>query len=125
MPKLKILVADDNEMFQDLIARFLRGDDGVEVVAVVHNGEEALSAVAQHKPDVVVIDLNMPNAGAVKAPKAIKERLPHTSVYLCSAYPDDALETSVEQLGVDGYISKSELKTGLLEMVKKELGKKQ
>lgn len=120
MTPLRILIADDNEMFQDLISRFLRGNEGVEIVGVVKNGEDAISAVEKHHPTVVVIDLNMPFDGPTKAPKAIKQQFPNTRVYICSAFPEDSLKASVEQMEVDGYISKSTLKAGLTEMVKKE-----
>ena len=124
MTSLRILIADDNEMFQDLIALFLRGLEGVEIVGTARNGEEAIQAVEQHHPDVVVIDLNMPYDGATKAPKIIKEKYPVTRVILCSAYPEEALQASVTQLQADGYISKAVLKAGLMEMVKKEMERK-
>ncbi|MCI0706312.1 MAG: response regulator transcription factor [Ignavibacteriae bacterium] len=119
MKPLRIVVADDNEMFQDLIARFLNDHEDVKVVSVVGTGDETLKAVEQHRPEIVVVDLNMPYDGSVMTPRAVKQQYPDTRVFICSAYPDDALETSVIQLGVDGYISKAALKAGLREMVRK------
>ena len=124
MTPLRIYIADDNEMFQELITLFLRGQKEVEIVGTARNGADALSGVEKYKPDVVFIDLNMPKAGGTKTPQTIKERFPDTGVYICSAYPDDALQASVEQLGVDGYISKATLKLGLTDVIKKERAKK-
>ena len=119
MTKLRTLIADDNEMFQDLITRVLAGIEDIEIVSIVHTGDEAVTAALQHKPDIVIIDLNMPNTGAVRAPKAIKDKLPGTFVFLCSAHSNDTLEVSTQQLGADGYVPKDELKTGLTDMVNK------
>jgi DNA-binding NarL/FixJ family response regulator len=123
--KLRILIVDDMAAMRLLIKYYLSGNDSVIVVGEAINGEEALRKAQESQPDVIVLDMSMPGVGGVEVSRKIKSLLPHTSVYLCSAY--ELIEFKDLNIGMpaDGFIQKSSMKPELLAMIKKELERRE
>ncbi len=89
MQLLRVMLADDNVRFRTLLRRLLERDAEIAVVAEAGTGAQALDLAAEHAPDVVVMDVSMPELDGVKAAAALKGRAPQTSVVMLSVYQGD------------------------------------
>ena len=124
MTKLRILIVDDMPAMRVLMKFYLRGNDAVTVVGEAANGEEALKKAQECQPDVIILDISMPGSGGVEVSRKIKALMPHTSVYLCSAYEVKEFNELNIGMPADGFIQKSNFKPELLAMINKELARK-
>jgi DNA-binding NarL/FixJ family response regulator len=81
---VRVLLADDNGRFRQLLRRLLEREDGIEVVAEASDGAEALALAEEHLPDVVLMDLSMPGVDGLEATLELKARIPHVTVLMLS-----------------------------------------
>ncbi|MCB1257993.1 MAG: response regulator transcription factor, partial [Microthrixaceae bacterium] len=102
---MKVLLADDHQILRDGIRRGLESA-GETVVAEAANGEEAVELVAQHSPDLVLMDLSMPVMDGVQATKLIKESSPQVKVVVLSMHDDPSQTRAALEAGAVGYLSK-------------------
>lgn len=122
MPEpVRIVVADDHPLFREGVVHTLSGEDDFEVVGEASNGEEALALVEEHLPDIVLLDLTMPEVGGIEATKRIAVRFPSTAVLILtvSEDPDDLLSALKE--GAQGYVLKGVPGAGLIHAVRNVL----
>ena len=105
--KIRILIADDHTVVREGTRQLLEHETDLQVVAEAGDGEEAVRLVGQTKPDVVIMDINMPRLDGIGATKKIKELYPKTSVLVLSAYDDDQFVFSLLEGGAAGYLLKS------------------
>jgi DNA-binding NarL/FixJ family response regulator len=117
---IKVLIVDDNLMFRKLITRYLQKNAGVIVVGEAHDGDEAVSQAEELKPDIVLLDVDMPNQGGPMACVAIKKSMPEIRVYYCSAHSDTLLSQLAKGTIADGVVRKSMLKEDLARIVAEE-----
>ena len=106
MAKIRVLIADDHAVVRQGLRTFLELQDDVEVVADVADGDEAVAAVAQHHPDVVLMDLVMPNLGGVEATRRILGERPSTRVIALTSFLDDDKVLPAVRAGAAGYLLK-------------------
>jgi DNA-binding NarL/FixJ family response regulator len=111
-------------MFRKLIARYLLKRRGVVVVGEAVSGDEALNRVEELKPDIMILDVNMPDQSCATVWAAIREHLPTTRIYLCSAHSDRIPPEIASSVEADGVLRKSSLGSDLMKMVQTELRKK-
>jgi DNA-binding NarL/FixJ family response regulator len=102
-----IVIADDHALFRSGLACLLKSNPRFSVVAEAADGEEAVAAVAQHQPDVVLLDVKMPNMDGIEALSAIKLMRPDTAVILLSGFLDPKLAYESVERGAGGYLIKS------------------
>lgn len=105
--RIRVLLADDHAMVRQGIRRFLEETDDIEVVAEATSGREALERIGEHRPDVVILDIRMPEMSGVEAARRIKDRYPQTRVLVLTAYDDEPYIFALLQAGADGYILKT------------------
>ena len=103
---VRVVVVDDQALFRTGLAQLLDGDERIEVVGQAEDGLAALSVVAKLKPDVVLMDLNMPEMGGIPATRAIKEEDPERVILALTV--SEAEEDIVEMVaaGASGYVLK-------------------
>jgi DNA-binding NarL/FixJ family response regulator len=102
----RILIADDHEVVRIGLAALLDAQDGLTVVAQAASGDEAVRMARQHRPDVVVMDIRMPNGSGIDACRAITSDLEGTDVIMLTSHADsDALFESIDA-GASGYVLK-------------------
>ncbi|TDA69770.1 MAG: response regulator transcription factor [Clostridia bacterium] len=89
---LKVLIVDDNPGARALVRSCLEGLEGIEVVAEAASGEEALVQAGAHVPDVVILDVDMPDMGGIEVARHLNELLPSVYLVFVTAYPEYALE---------------------------------
>jgi DNA-binding NarL/FixJ family response regulator len=102
-----VLLADDHPVYRDGLAGLLGATTDLVVVGQAATGREAVELAASLTPDVVVLDLNMPELNGVDAARQIVGTAPHTAVLILTMYDDDALVFQAIQAGARGYLLKS------------------
>jgi DNA-binding NarL/FixJ family response regulator len=109
---LRVVVADDHPAYRAALARVLREND-IDVVAEASNGESAIRAALETRPDVVVMDLNMPGVSGLDATRRLSDEAPSTRVLVLSVSAQEEDVSEAMQAGAHGYV----LKDGPLEEV--------
>ncbi|MGB9722273.1 MAG: response regulator [Chloroflexia bacterium] len=104
---LRVVLADDHAMVRQGIRQFLEEVDDIVVVAEAADGQEALRMVARHRPDVVVLDIQMPGMNGIEATREIRAHFPEVRLLILTAYDDDPYIVALLRAGADGYILKS------------------
>lgn len=103
---IRILLADDHALVRSGVRSLLDPLPGLEVVGEAANGREALERAQALRPDVVVMDVSMPELNGIDAASALKTTLPGLRVLLLSMHTRDALVSQALNAGVDGYLLK-------------------
>lgn len=114
---LRILIADDHEIVRRGIMSLLSSRPGWSVCAAAATGREAVALAAEHRPDVVVMDISMPELNGLEATRKIRKMLPETEVLVLSFHYSDQLVREVLDSGARAYILKSDASRDLLNAV--------
>lgn len=114
---LRILVADDHDIIRRGLRQLLMGRPGWEVCGEAKTGREAVTASEQLKPDVIVMDISMPELNGLEATRQIQKSLPHVGVLILTMHFTDQLVRDVIECGARGYILKSDADKELLSAV--------
>src|SRR5690242_3111158 len=115
MAKRTVLIADDHAVYRMGLRDLLEPE--FKVVSEATEGAEAVKKAQQAKPDVVVMDINMPGMDGIAAAKQIKECCPDTGVVVITAYDDDRRMFEAIQAGVAGYVLKDDDPQTMLQAV--------
>ena len=116
--KTKVLIADDHALIRMGIRLLISSQKDLELVAEVKDGEAAVEAVAKHRPDVVVLDLQMPKLDGVGATEKIRQDFPETKVVLLTSHiTSDGISHALDK-GAIGAILKSETETALISAIR-------
>ncbi len=107
-PNLRLLVADDHEIARRGIRTLLEAHPGWEVCAEAGDGREAVSKTAELSPDVVVLDIGMPNLNGLEATRQILKHNPQARVLILSMHDSEQIVREVLQAGAKGYLLKSD-----------------
>ena len=105
--KLRVLLADDHAMFRQGVSEMLSTDEGIEVVGEAKNGREAVALAEKLKPDVVLLDVEMPVMGAREAMEHMLDSSPPPRVIIVTMYDDPRLVRELIGLGAVAYLAKS------------------
>lgn len=103
---IKVLVVDDHELVRSGITRMLSDNPDIEVVGQAASGEEAIDAVREKSPDIVLMDIRMPGIGGLEATRRILRIDDAIRVIVVTACADDPYPTRVMQAGASAYITK-------------------
>ena len=85
---LKILIADDHGILRAGLRTLLKAEPQLEVVGEAENGEEAILLAEQLKPDVILLDMSMPNLNGIETTRRLLAKLPQTKVLILTAHED-------------------------------------
>lgn len=114
---LRIALADDHSLVREGLRRIIEEQPGWEVVGEAADGRQAVSQALELKPDVVIVDLAMPQLGGVDAIQQIVRRLPATRVLVLSMHADEVYVTRALKAGAHGYLLKDSAGTDLMRAV--------
>lgn len=106
MTRARILIADDHAIVRDGVRALLASAEDLEVVAEASGGREAIALAVQHAPDVVLMDIAMPDLGGLEATVEIRKRVPDARVIVLSQYDEAEYVRRFLKAGVSGYILK-------------------
>ncbi|WP_261131791.1 response regulator transcription factor [Bacillus sp. Marseille-Q3570] len=116
--KTRIVLIDDHKLFREGVKRILDMEENFEVVAEGDDGQDAVDLIDSFSPDVVLMDINMPNINGVEATRRLVERFPEIKVVILSIHDDEAYVTHAVQTGASGYLLKEMDADALIEAVK-------
>jgi two-component system invasion response regulator UvrY len=122
MEKISLIIVDDHMLIRETWSLILNGHSDFKVIAETGNGEEAVELCKLHKPDIVMMDINLPGMSGVDATKEIIKASPGTKVVGISLHNQPAYAKKMMKAGARGYITKNskreEMLEGLLEVAK-------
>ena len=118
MKQIKILTVDDHPLLRQGIAGVIQGEKDMLVVGEAANGREAIEMFRSRRPDVTLMDLQMPDVNGIDAIVAIRQEHPQARIIVLTTYEGDALARRALKAGVAGYLLKDMIRTELLEAVR-------
>jgi two-component system response regulator DegU len=114
----KIAIIDDHQLFREGVKRILEFEQSFQVIAEGDDGSETLKIVEEHRPDVVIMDINMPQMNGIEATRELIEQYPDTKVIILSIHDDENYVTHALQTGASGYLLKEMDADALIEAVR-------
>jgi NarL family two-component system response regulator LiaR len=119
---IRVLLVDDHSMVRKGLTAFLKNEPSLELVGEACDGREAIEACEQLQPDVILMDLIMPELGGVAATRTIHQRWPHVQVIALTSFQDKELVQDVLQAGAIGYLLKNVSGSELAEAIRQAHG---
>jgi DNA-binding NarL/FixJ family response regulator len=106
MKRIRVLIADDHAIVRRGLQLMLAQTDDMEVVGEAENGVQVVQMVREQPPDVVLMDISMPDRNGIDALKMIRKELPRLPVLILSMYPEDQYAVRAMKAGAAGYLTK-------------------
>jgi len=122
--KHRVILADDHKLFIEGIAGMLSAVEGIEIAGKAHTGKDALQMTLDKKPDLVVLDITMPDMYGIEVTRKIKANLPDVKILILSMHLDLRMIIEVLQAGADAYTLKDSEPSELITAVKNVLAGK-
>jgi len=115
---IKVLSVDDHPLFREGIAAVLQGEEEIVLVGEATNGQEAIESFRIHRPDVTLIDLQMPVMNGIDAIKAIRLEFQDARFLVLTTYEGDIQALRALKAGASGYLLKSKIRKDLVETIR-------
>ena len=122
MTKIRIMIADDHPIFSRGLRQVVMGDPTFELVAEAQDGEAALLQIAEQRPDVAVLDIDMPKKDGFAVVRAMGQRKLSSGVVFLTMHKDEELFNGAMNLGVRGYVLKESAFSELVDSIKAVAG---
>ena len=120
--RIRVLVADDHPVFRRGMRAILGAESGTELVGEATDGEEAAALALELRPDVVLMDLNMPNVSGIEATRRILEAHPEAAILMLTMFEDDKSIFAALRAGAHGYVLKGADGTETLRAIRAAAG---
>ena len=117
-PKIRVLTVDDHPLLRSGIAAVLEGEEDILVVGEATNGKEAVENFRVHRPDVTLMDLQMPVMNGIDAILAIRREFPSARIVILTTYDGDAQAVRALKAGAAGYLLKNMLREELVNTIR-------
>lgn len=118
MKVIKLALADDHVLFREGLKSIFGRLDDMEVVLETSNGKELLDRVTEHQPDVVLLDLEMPEMDGVECCKELKRRFPGIKILVLTMHEEERMTAYLMEIGANGYLLKNSPKDELCEAIR-------
>lgn len=103
---IRVILADDQELIRESLSFVLNAQADIDMVGIATNGREAIELVRKEKPDVVLMDIRMPEVDGVECTRIIKEAYPQIKVIILTTFDDDEYVFGALRYGASGYLLK-------------------
>jgi DNA-binding NarL/FixJ family response regulator len=115
---IKLMLVDDHAVLRDGLRNILEMEEDIQVAGEAESGEEALRRIPELKPDLIIMDINMPNGNGVKVTGIIKNRYPDIKILMLTMHSHEEYFMSAIREGADGYILKDAPSEQVVEAVR-------
>ncbi len=116
--KIRVFAVDDHPLLREGIAAVLEGEEDFELIAEASSGQEAVELFRAHRPDVTLMDLQMPGMNGVDAITAIRSEFPNARFIMLTTYQGDVQALRALKAGATGYLLKNMLRKELLDTIR-------
>lgn len=116
---IKILIADDQELMRQSLQILLGTEPEFEVIDAVKNGQEVIRSIRKEKPDVILMDIRMPEMDGVVCTQIIKENYPDVKIIILTTFDDDEYVFNALKFGASGYLLKGISTKELVDAIRK------
>ena len=123
-PVIKIILADDHEIFRDGFHSFLKNQTGIKLLAEASNGEQLVRLTTIHLPDVILTDIEMPVMDGIEATKIISQKHPEIGIIALTMFNNDRMIINMLEAGATGYLLKNAHKKEITEAITTVAGHK-
>lgn len=117
MEKIKIIIADDHTMFLEGIVSLLENEEGIHIIGKATNGKSALEIIENTLPNIILLDISMPEMDGIEVTKIIKQKYPSVKTLIVSTHSNIQMIAKLIRMGVDGYLLKNAEKQELLHAI--------
>ena len=114
---IKIMIVDDHKMIREGLKTLLEFDENIKVISEANNGKECLMKLTSVKPDIILLDINMPEMNGIETLKALHRKKKHPKVLILTVHNEIEYLMKAVDIGVDGYILKDSESAELLRAV--------
>lgn len=114
---IRLLVADDHGLLRAGLVALLNAETGMTVVGEAEDEHSAVSLTAEKRPDIVLMDISMPNSGGIEATRRIKQLVPEAKILILTVHEDKGLMQEAIRAGAMGYILKRAIKSELVNAI--------
>src|SRR6185503_9051547 len=118
MEKIKVLLVDDHTVVRQGLRVLLEAEQDIEIVGEADTGRQAVQMTRKLAPDVVVMDIAMPNLNGLEATRQILKEMPKAKVLVLSSYSDDEYVHQMTEAGAAGYLLKQTAATDLIKAIR-------
>lgn len=118
MNPIQIIIADDHTIFIDGLKMLLKDEPDINILAVANNGKDLLSLLPTSKPDIILLDINMPKVNGLETGRMIQQYYPDVRYMILSTYNDEHLIEKAKSYGASAYVLKTENKDKLVEAIR-------
>ncbi len=115
---IRVILADDHAVVRAGIRQFLEHASDIQVIAEADDGDMARQLIQEHKPDVAVLDIQMPQATGIEVTRWVRANYPAVGVLVLTSYDDDPYVMAVLQAGANGYVLKTASPTHIVQAVR-------
>ena len=115
---IRILTVDDHALLREGIAALVNAEPDMKLVAEAKNGQEAIEKFRLHRPDVTLMDLQMPGLNGIEAIHAIRSEFPNARIIVLTTYTGDVQVVRALQAGARGYLLKGHVHTELMDNIR-------
>jgi DNA-binding NarL/FixJ family response regulator len=119
MNKIRVMIADDHAMVRQGLKTILELEEDISVISQASNGEEAVLRARELKPDVILMDINMPVLNGLQAIKMLKDEDSHCKIIVLTLHQDREYLFKTLQMGCEGYVLKDAESTVLIEAIRR------
>ncbi|MDT8305355.1 MAG: response regulator transcription factor [Anaerolineae bacterium] len=114
---VRVLIADDHGVIRDGLSSLIDGEANFSVIGEASSAEEAVTCALETRPDLVVMDISMPEMGGIEATRHIKEQAPEVRILMLTVHEDKELMRAAIRAGAGGYVLKRAIKSELLHAI--------
>lgn len=116
---IRVLLTDDHHLFREGLSRILQDAPGIDLTATAASGEEAQKIAATHRPDIILMDVNMPGIGGIEATRQLHDTHPKIKILMLTVSEEDQDLFTAIRAGAKGYILKNSSSQELLDAIRR------